>query len=534
MPTVHSVSDITSILSDIIQSESILQDIRVQGEVLVDGPPNVFWLRHGENKIRCFIPGNNTVQFEFLLRAGNIVVVNGKIALFSSFSQYQILVNTVAEFESISRQGIQPISVSKITTNLQSIIETADSLRNMRVQGEISDTHSQDGIPDIHLELCDDAGKATAGLPTIKCVSTDVELPQVNLGNEVCLRGKVSIYPQKSLYQVDIGSMELVPSSDRKARCQCSGCEQCLPLLGNNHRCNRSPNPLLCPKCYAVNPNSENEVVEAVDLYFSSKKFQGFSTKKECEIQFGSREGKADVVLVDRNESFAAIVECKGTGFVGRGIEQLKSYLCATDTRFGIFANMTDPKQWKFYENRRRNRFDPITRDQFEDGVVKSVIFRKRFKDEIKSLESSRNQLKSEIGDLKTKKTEVTTDVRQESLKLDALKQAIESDRTHNQDLKSIQKHLSDEIDQLRADKARLKTEIGELEEKERGLHASRKQWKEKIQQFEIFLSDMKGDLLDSEPSPQSEDNVDPQKTRGEKKQSFMRRLKNLFSKENE
>lgn len=46
MSTVHSVSDITNILSSIIQNP-ILQDVKVQGEILVDGPPNAFFLRNG-------------------------------------------------------------------------------------------------------------------------------------------------------------------------------------------------------------------------------------------------------------------------------------------------------------------------------------------------------------------------------------------------------------------------------------------------------------------------------------------------------
>ena len=65
-----------------------------------------------------------------------------------------------------------------------------------------------------------------------------------------------------------------------------------------------------------------------------------FLHTEECgQIQFGSRNGSADVVLGDGNGGFAAIAECKGAGYEGHGIEQLKSYLSATDTRFGIFAN---------------------------------------------------------------------------------------------------------------------------------------------------------------------------------------------------
>ncbi len=115
----------------------------------------------------------------------------------------------------------------------------------------------------------------------------------------------------------------------------------------------------------------EGIVVEAVEQYFSQPKFQKFSTKKEDRIRFGSRLGFADVVLIGSKGNRSAIVECKRPGVEGGGPDQLKSYLCATDTPFGLFANSTEPNDWKFYENLGRNQFSDLTRSEFESQVVK-------------------------------------------------------------------------------------------------------------------------------------------------------------------
>ena len=280
------------------------------------------------------------------------------------------------------------------------------------------------------------------------------------------------------------------------------------------------------------------------------------------KIQFGSREGFADVVLIDQNGSLAAIAECKVTGYVGHGIEQLKSYLCATDTRFGIFANRIDPEQWKFYENRRRNQVDPIDRSEFEAGVVKRIATRERLKDEIKALEKAKDdlgnkeseleteitrlrqterdlrdthkQLISEIGKKHVQQSELETEIG----KLAKTKHGLQD--TYKQLKKEIeattQQHadLKQKITELRNQKLELETKIGHLEQKEHLLHTSQEQRKEKIQQFEVLFNDLKSDLLDSEPALLSDNNVDPQRTGAEKKLGIVSKLRNLFSKENE
>ena len=118
----------------------------------------------------------------------------------------------------------------------------------------------------------------------------------------------------------------------------------------------------------------EDVVVQGVVDYFSSSKYDRFSTIKKRSIQMGSGNREADVVLIDRNGKFAAIIECKRSGYEGSGVDQLKSYLCATDTPLGVFANETTPADWKFYENRGQNQFKQINHSQFERQLLKTDI----------------------------------------------------------------------------------------------------------------------------------------------------------------
>ena len=117
---------------------------------------------------------------------------------------------------------------------------------------------------------------------------------------------------------------------------------------------------------------NELDVVEAVVGYFSESRFAQFSMPRECRIQIGAIHSSADIVLHDGQENFIAIAECKlsdGTSYT----EPLKSYLCATDTPFGIFASSTNRDSWIFYENLRRNRFQRIERSDFEKRVLLSA-----------------------------------------------------------------------------------------------------------------------------------------------------------------
>ena len=135
----------------------------------------------------------------------------------------------------------------------------------------------------------------------------------------------------------------------------------------HSHSQPRYPHFTLCPYCREDAPH-EAIVVEAAVNYFSDK-LRDFFIETELEIQIGTDKRRADIVLVDGKQNYAAIVECKRIGVQADGIDQLKSYLCATDTQFGIFANSTEPNDWEFYENLGRNQFKDITSNLFWKNI---------------------------------------------------------------------------------------------------------------------------------------------------------------------
>ena len=115
---------------------------------------------------------------------------------------------------------------------------------------------------------------------------------------------------------------------------------------------------------------SHSDVVKAVVAYFSESKFADFFVDVEREIQMGSTARRADIVLRDARGRFMAIAECKRPNGDVSGRLQLKSYLNATSTRFGLLATSTDINRWAFCENKGGNQFRQISRTAFEAGVL--------------------------------------------------------------------------------------------------------------------------------------------------------------------
>ena len=120
---------------------------------------------------------------------------------------------------------------------------------------------------------------------------------------------------------------------------------------------------------------NEAEVKKKVEAYFTNT-FPQFSVSQECDVSFGSKRGGfADVVLhTDKPGSFVAIAECKGPlptpDRHEKAKEQLKSYMSATNTQYGVLAVGTaDPLHWEFCENKYHNRFVSINRETFERSV---------------------------------------------------------------------------------------------------------------------------------------------------------------------
>lgn len=425
MLNAYSVSDITGRLSTIIQGKPGLQDVRVSGHVErhPTDPQAVFWLTEGaDNKIRCFLSGGQPT-FARSLASGSTVVVKGPITLYPSFSQYQIIVSGQPLEVNTSGNGSSS-TVSQITGTLSDTIEP--QFQDVHIQGKISSlTQNSHGVF-WHLHDVDSATKQ------INCVHFDapnlinrkIQLPNGNLvgeGDNIRVRGYIRLWPARSRYQIRV--TQVLQPDDGTAQCQCDGCSQCsqqgcsqprrIPQYESCSGCLPFPPDELyelCSQCYEVSPDREQKVEEAVYGYLSEINIHGFSPRNQHKIQFGSRNGIPDVVLVKGDDGpLAVVAECKGAGYVGHGIEQLKSYLSATDTRFGIFANRSDRNQWKFYENRRHNVFEPITRSQFEKGVRAEIVLLPRFELEIGALESQKAALEADIAGMHQEKQSLET-----------------------------------------------------------------------------------------------------------------------------
>ncbi len=398
MSTIYNVSAITNILSGTIQ-----RNVLVQGEVeiLTDGPPNAFYLINESNKLRCFIPPSVPAP---MLKQGQVVVVDGKITLFSSFSQYQITVSNIQ----VNGVNKNTFNVTEITHQISHLVENTPALQNIQIQGTVFWAAAS------NWDLID---VDSPPLQRIKCVQPGPIIVPVQVKNNVCIQGGVSVYPPKSEYQINVIDI----AEDNTSTCQCPGCDHC----SNTHQCDRlrevpnlescatclprPPDELykLCLNCYHESPDREDRVVQAVCKYFDTLRVNGFSPDTEWQIQFGTRNGIADVVLSDSRGSLAVIAECKGAGYVGHGIEQLKSYLSATDTRFGIFANRVDPDHWKFYKNHRQNQFDEIGLSEFKEGISKIIPLHERRNEKVDKL---LDNLKHEVfgSDHELRKTKVS------------------------------------------------------------------------------------------------------------------------------
>ena len=79
-------------------------------------------------------------------------------------------------------------------------------------------------------------------------------------------------------------------------------------------------------------------------------------------MQFGTKNGIADVILHQPVKTekgyFVAIAECKKLPLPilrWKARAQLKSYMSATHTQFGVLAVRTDPQNWEFCQNKFNN-----------------------------------------------------------------------------------------------------------------------------------------------------------------------------------
>ena len=117
---------------------------------------------------------------------------------------------------------------------------------------------------------------------------------------------------------------------------------------------------------------AHSRVIRAVEEYFSTLPLQSKSINIEEPIPFGSGVGGFADVVLQANNRFVAIAECKNPWNSRESAKaQLKSYLCATGTLFGLLAVGKNPKDWIFCENQGNYYFKEIRKDDFEARVSK-------------------------------------------------------------------------------------------------------------------------------------------------------------------
>ena len=219
---------------------------------------------------------------------------------------------------------------------------------------------------------------------------------------------------------------------------------------------------------------SEKEVCEAIATYFTQYEF---TVETECEIQFGAGKGRmhgiADVVVKNPEGYWVAVVECK-SGRIGKTLEgewQLKSYLSATDTRFGILAASSDPADWVYFENLRSNVFIKRERPYFNARLNDPPKADRPDHDAINELKTENNQLETDNDKLKAENNQL---------------------ETNNNQLKADNEQLETENNQLETDNDKLETENNQLETNNNQLKADNEQLKADNEQLETDNNQLK------------------------------------------
>ena len=360
MPT-RSVSEITSILSTAISDESTLQDVWVSGRILdlrrliSNVNPRIWALKlrdaNNNQKIGCAIFEENERLTENW-RDGDNVLVKGRISVQTNRSQYRFDIQE----ERPLRTVVDPSSIS-VGTLIETLRNTLTE-HSARVQGEIAEVFVANAGYTI-LKLRDVTADEEVN-DIIECVlPPSVEPPcPLQPGDRLTVEGECDIFSGANRYQIIIDNSNGItrPAPEQQTSNRCQECGQ------------RCEGHQLCPICYYAQVPHEGIVVGAVLRYFRASRFENFSTEREYGIQMGSISCRADVVLLNNDRDLKAIAECKRIGYDGdTGIEQLESYLNASGTELGLFADDTDPYEWIFLKrNPAQNGFNQISRSQFE------------------------------------------------------------------------------------------------------------------------------------------------------------------------
>ena len=97
--TVHSVSEITDFLKNLIEQHPHLQKVWVQGQVSncrrAGSGHTYFTLKDANSQISCVLFKSSAARLRFLPRDGEDVLVQGRIGIYAPQGAYQITVNAV-------------------------------------------------------------------------------------------------------------------------------------------------------------------------------------------------------------------------------------------------------------------------------------------------------------------------------------------------------------------------------------------------------------------------------------------------------
>ena len=92
---IYKVHEITQILQGILQSEPILQDLWLEGEVSNLARPTsghvYFTLKDNSSQIKCAIFKRAASRLRFPMQNGDAVLVNGRLSIYDARSEYQII-----------------------------------------------------------------------------------------------------------------------------------------------------------------------------------------------------------------------------------------------------------------------------------------------------------------------------------------------------------------------------------------------------------------------------------------------------------
>lgn len=356
-----SVSVVTQELRRIIQDNSDLQDVWIQGEISEVSPTQNgilnFTIKGDGQKIECVIFTDRAALQGTLPPVGSSVFVKGQIYVYETASRYRFM---VTDIHSIGGTRPTPFfSINNLTDTLKSTLNR----ESVEVQGKISKVFVIGQFTILELK---DVTADEEGNEVIECVLLPGIAPAFPLqqGDRITVEGKFGIFSQVSAYQIEVedaNNIAQVAGPPMPVASPPNECQEC------GQHCEQGFT--FCPICHYAQVHHEGIVVGAVMRYF--ERFADFSTQREYEICFGAGGniiGRADVALLNSEGNPVAIAECKRIGYDGSdGRVQLEGYINPTVAKLGLFADNTDPYEWTFLKrNLAQSKYDEITRFQFE------------------------------------------------------------------------------------------------------------------------------------------------------------------------